>query len=106
MSYDLWLEIDTGSGYRARVYEWTFTSSASPMWRHAGADLAGFDGKTAAECTPILDAAVRRMLADPGTYRSMDAPNGWGTYDQLMPHLAELLRAMQTHPATTVGVWR
>lgn len=106
MSYDIWLEIDTGAGHKARIFDWNFTSNVARMWRHAGADLAEFDGKRAGDCADILAAAVERMAADPETYREMDSPNGWGTYDQLLPALRELLEAMRTHPNTAVGVWR
>lgn len=106
MSYDVSLSIDTGAGNQHEVYDWNFTSNVAPMLRAAGADLAGLDGKTAGYCAPILDAAIERMAADPETFQAMDAPNGWGTYEQLLPALRELLEAMQAHPATTVWVSR
>lgn len=106
MSYDISLWIDTGAGNRATVYTWNFTSNCAKMWRHAGANLADFDGKPAGECGPILDAAIARMLADPDIYRAMDNASGWGTYDQLLPRLSALRDEMGHHPATTVEVYR
>lgn len=106
MSYDIYLEAGTGGSEPVTVYDWNYTSNCAPMWRAAGADLAEFHGKTAADCAPILDVAVETMAADPDRFRKLDAPNGWGTYDTLLPRLVELLDAMRRHPATTVRVWR
>lgn len=107
MSYDIDLCIDTGAPEPHRLdICWNFTSNVSRMWRTAGADLAEFDGKPTAECTPILEAAIAEMRANPDKYRAMDSPNGWGTYDHLMPRLDYLLACMKTHPKTTVYVSR
>lgn len=106
MSYDISLSIGTGAGNQHEVYDWNFTSNVAPMWRAAGADLAGFDGKTAGDCIAVLATAIGTMEAEPDRFGAMDSPNSWGTYDDLLPALRELLEAMQAHPATTVRVDR
>lgn len=107
MSYDIWLTIDTGGPEPATVGEdWNFTSNCGPMWRAAGADLAEFEGRKAAECIPILDAAIKDLQANPDKYRVMDPPNGWGSYDDLVPRLEVLAQQFRYHPKATVRVWR
>ena len=106
MSYWLYLEIDTGGTSPAGVADWNYTSNVATMWRKAGADLALFDGKLAADCLPVLLAAIDRMTASPDEYKAMDSNNGWGTYESLLPHLRELAEKMEKHPKTTIRVSR
>lgn len=101
MSYDIWLETTADN---VEVYSCNYTSNSAQAWRHAGADLATFDGQSAKQCAPVLERAVQRMLDDPDTYRAMDAPNKWGTYKTLVPFLTKLFEAMQENPAATVRV--
>ena len=105
MSYDIWLEIDTGAGEKVQCGEsWNYTSNMGPAWREAGADLREFDGKLAGECVVVLGDAIEVMRGDPEKYRKFDAPNGWGTYDTLVPALERLLLTMRRHPKAIVVV--
>lgn len=107
MSYDIWLTIDTGGPEPARVGDsWNYTSNCAPTWRAAGADLAEFHGKPAGECVPTLRAAIEVMRADPARFQAMDSPNGWGTYDTLVPALVRLRAMREAHPKATVVIWR
>jgi hypothetical protein len=107
MSYDIWLEADLGGPKPITVGNgWNYTSNMSDAWREAGADLAQFDGKTAGECAFFLSLAIDRMKADPDKYRAFNAPNGWGSYDTLVPALDQLLALFRTAPRATVVVSR
>lgn len=107
MSYDVWLVIDTGGPEPAQVgRNWNYTTNCSPMWRAAGANLADFHDKTAAECEPVLRAAIAAMVTTPAIYRALDPENGWGSYDTLLPALVELADTMAAHPKATVVVSR
>jgi hypothetical protein len=106
MSYDIWLQVDTGGPEPLTTGDWNFTSNVSRMWRAAGADLAEFHGKSAAECAPVLRSAIAVLEADPDRFSAMDSPNGWGTYRQLVPALRRLLGLFEAHPKTTVAVSR
>lgn len=108
MSYDISLEIDTG-GLEPHSLEdeyWNYTSNCAPMWRAAGLDLAEFDGKTAAECTPVLHAGCLELGSNPDKYRAMNPENGWGDYSGLMHRLAVLAAWFERHPKATVRVSR
>lgn len=108
MSYDVWLEMDTGGKEKAVAWDegWNFTSNVSGMWRAAGTDLAEHHGKRAADVIPELEAAIATLEADPERFKAMDSPNRWGTYESLVPALKRLLEGYREHPAATVAVWR
>jgi hypothetical protein len=107
VSYDIWLEIDTGGPEPACVgRDWNYTSNCVPMWRAAGADLAEFHGKSAADCIPVLSAAIELLRAEPARFEAMDPENGWGSYETLVPALEALLANFEHHPRATVGVSR
>ncbi len=106
MSFDVWLEIDTGGDEPAQVVDdLNMTSNVAPMWRRAGADLAEFDGRAAGDVLPMLQAAIAAMEADPETYRAMNPPNRWGDFDSCLSFLRRLRQEFTSHPKTTVRVW-
>ena len=105
MSYVIGLKIDTGGSNPASVGDdWNFTSNCSSMWCEAGADLAEFEGKTAGECIPVLESAISTLHSDPTRFRAMNPPNGWGSYETLIPALFKLLSIFRSHPKATVWV--
>jgi hypothetical protein len=119
MSYDITLETPTTTGPCTRcdgtgtmqtegdeLTWWNYTSNCAGMWRAAGADLAEFEGKAAAECTPALAAAVKAMETDPERFRAMNPPNKWGDADDLIEELRKLLRDFQEYPDAIVRVSR
>lgn len=107
MSYSIRLEINTGGQEPATVWDgWNYTSNVAQMWRAAGTNLAEHHGKTADTVIPELEAAIQELAAHPDKYRAMDAPNGWGTCDDLVPALRKLLAGYRAHPLATVAVSR
>lgn len=107
MSYDIWLEIDTGGPEKATVWDdFNFTSNVSPMWRAAGVDLAEHHGKKAGDVAPELEAAIKELEANPVKYSAMNSPNGWGRYEHLVPRLKGLLAGYRANPLATVVVSR
>jgi len=79
--------------------EWNFTYNLSPMFREAGIYDALYPG-SGTRVGAVLDAlekGIADMGARPEHYRTFDAPNGWGTYDQTMPRLNELLDVYRKH---------
>jgi len=102
MSYDVSLYNDDGEEITWR----NMTSNVSCMWRHAGANLAEFDGKKAGEVYKQLVEALAAMLKDPDTYRAMNPPNGWGSYETCVEFLRKLAVDFGAHPNLTVRVSR
>lgn len=109
MSYDVYGNVAGCShcgSEGGHVFSWNFTSNSGPQWRLAGADLAEFHGMKAAECAPIVRAAIDNMERDPAAYIALDSPNGWGTYKHLLPAMKVLLREMINHPTATIEISR
>ena len=53
-----------------------------------------------------LRAGIARLKERPKYYKQFDAPNGWGTYEQFLPWLDELLSACATWPHADVHTCR
>lgn len=105
MSYDIWLEIDTGGAEPAQIdTSRNMTSNVAPMWRKAGAELAEFHGRPAGEVLPLLRVAVAAMEDDPEPYRAMNPANGWGSYETCLGFLRDLVADFAAHPRATVVV--
>lgn len=87
-------------------YAWDPTYNLSPMFMLAGMSREAFDGKTAAECAPIMRAGIDDMVANPDKYIALNSPNGWGVYgDDLLDMLRDILGQMEKHPYAIVE-WR
>ncbi len=106
MSYDVWLEVDTGGPEPVEVWERNHTSNTAGMWRGAGLDLGGCDGRQAAQVVEGVAAAVEVMERDPERFRAMNPPNGWGSYESCLAFLTAIRDACVAHPATTVRISR
>src|ERR1051326_392138 len=104
MSYSLWVEMDAGGSEPMTAGSWNYTSNCALMWREAGADLAEFDGRKAKDCLTFVIDAVAELKANPKKYRAMDPPNGWGSYDSLLPAIVELGELFVQYPEATVRV--
>lgn len=106
MSYDIYLEIDTGGPEPATVYEiGNYTSNVARMWAKAlGYRLADLHGKGAAESLPELERGVAAMESDPDGYRDMNPANGWGDYDGALDYLRQLRDGCARHPRTTIYI--
>lgn len=112
MSYDIWLEIDTGGEERARVANSiNYTSNVRPMWDLALKGLpiehvADMHERLAGDCVGPLRAAVETMKLDFEQFEALNPPNGWGNANGAREFLAELADMCAAHPKATVVIWR
>lgn len=106
MSYDIYLQIDTGAEDPTTVYEvGNYTTNVSGMWALAlGYRLYEVSGRNAGETVPDLDRAIAAMQADPATYQAMNPDNGWGDYSGALEYLRSLRDACVRHPKTQIRV--
>lgn len=107
MSYDVYLQIDTGAGEPVTAfYVGNYTSNVGPMWCEAldGKLLREYDGAPCSEAAGPLAEAVKRMEADPEKYREMEPPNGWGDYEGALKYLRTLAEACAEHSKCTINV--
>jgi hypothetical protein len=112
VSYDVWLQIDTGGPRMAEVGQSiNYTSNVRPMWDKAleGAAIPGvaeMHGRLASDCIDPLEGAIRRMRLDPWDFEAMNPPNGWGDAAGAREFLEVLLAMCEAHPRATVVVSR
>ena len=60
----------------------------------------------ASELVPLLNEGLAKLEADPAHFRQFDAPNGYGTYDNLVRFVRNYLSACREHPDATVRASR
>lgn len=108
MSYDIWLEIDTGGPEPATVDEvGNYTSNVSGMWKDAlGRSLGDYHGAPCVEAAGPLRSGIDRMRADPARYQAMNPANGWGNYQGALAYLERLYQGCCNHPKATIRIWR
>lgn len=61
---------------------------------------------TASELIEPLDAGLQKLSGDPEYYRTFNAPNGWGKYENLVDFVEKYLAACREYPDATVSVSR
>lgn len=71
------------------------------LWRP---DENGF--VRAGEIIPLLREGLIKMWGDPEHYKTFDAPNGWGTYDNFVPWVGRVLADCETYPDAVIQVSR
>lgn len=108
VSYDVWLEIDTGNGHVATVDEClNCTSNMAPFWRAFGADLAEMDGRLAGDCKHALDDALAKMTSASREERAKYEPsNGWGSTEGAIHFITRIRDLCGRHPACRLVVCR
>jgi hypothetical protein len=58
--------------------------------------------KKAKDLIPLLEAGLQKLKADPDKFRSLNPPNGWGSYEGLVAFVEEYLEACRRWPEATV----
>lgn len=109
MSWDVWLEADTGGEEPARldVLDWNYTSNVHGMLKlvmgHGSMEiLTGLSGQEAGE---LLDQAICGLEVDEAACRELNPSNGWGEYEGFLRAVRKLRDACVAHPKATVGTW-
>lgn len=106
MSFWIYLYDGDPAKEENEVFVSNMTINLSQMWWGAGIhdEIRKSSGKKAKDVDEALTNGLRRMRADPEIYRKMSSPNGWGTYEQALKFLEELVRAVQCYPDATIMV--
>ncbi len=108
MSYDIYLQVDTGGSEPATVCDvGNMTSNVSRMWTKAlGYSLGDLHGKVAGDCIADLERATShiRHPDNRGEYEAMNPANGWGDHGGAARYLQDVLDACRNHPKTIVYV--
>lgn len=73
----------------------TIRAAGLGEWPH----VSGWNAGTLAQRLHPVLATLRR---DPAMFKALDSPNGWGTYDTLLPVLTDIAAACDANPDATV----
>lgn len=101
MSYDVALRCAHCGSYTLDV---NMTSNLAAMWTRAGALLAEWDGRKAREILPGLQRAIDDLLERPEEYTTLQAKNGWGTYENCVAFLSKIRDACARNPKAILEV--
>jgi hypothetical protein len=106
VSYDIWLDINTGAGEEVMVHNvGNYTVNVAWMWWQAlGHPLRELDGRGAADTIETLTAAVAAMRDRAQEFSAQEPENGWGNYEGALDYLERLLVGCRAHPATTIRI--
>lgn len=107
MSYDVYIEIDTGGPEPAILCDdMNYTFNCSPMFRDAlgGNGINDLHDKACGDAIPMLRRAVADMEDRPAHYKKMNPDNGWGDYSGALSFLRAILDRCVQHPKATVRV--
>jgi len=94
------------NGMIAAAYE-AFTGTATEQCDGPLGPVIGpawwrrLNGASGADGAAYLASIIAGLEADPDRYRAMNPPNGWGSYDHLLP----VLRSMRDHVPDQACEW-
>lgn len=104
MSLDVYLQCGKLTCYEANI-----THNLGKMAAEAGIYKClwrpGQVGVTrASQLSSYLEPGIGLLEQDPHRFKEWDDPDGWGTYEQFLPWLKNLLQACKDAPDATVVV--
>lgn len=106
-----WESLDKGNTWREikdTVYDANITHNLSKMAFESGIYDAIWgisDSQTiCSEVSEMLAKGIQDMKDRPEYYRQFSAGNGWGTYEQFIPWLENLLEAYIKYPNATISI--
>jgi hypothetical protein len=90
------------------VFSGNATHNLTAMWREAGVYDALYmsEGKTAGEILHVLREGLSRMRRHPEVFEALNPANGWGNYEVAVSFLEDVVKACDTYPDATVGIWK
>lgn len=114
MSLDisLFFVVDTGNGTEEfTVFDRNYTHNIVAMARVAGVydcvwrpEENGYD--IAEQLVQPLSEGIAKMKRDPEFYKTLDPPNGWGSYSTFLAFLEDYLEACKQYPLAKINACR
>jgi hypothetical protein len=114
LDFSLIMYLDTGGKepYEVELFSQNITHNLNEMAERACIYMALwrpdelFPDPTAGNLIPLLEAGLAELRSLPKYYKQFNAANGWGTYDDFVPFVENVLNACKSHPKATVSVSR
>src|SRR5512136_450961 len=94
-----------------RVYETNITHNLGPMAKELGVYKylwrpEEININEAKQLIKPLARSIIKLEKNPEYYKKFNAKNGWGTYEDFLPWLKELLLACEKNPGAKIRVSR
>lgn len=62
--------------------------------------------KNTTEALPLLEAGWRRLKGSPEHFKKYNSPNGWGTYDNFVEFVEDVIKSCKEYPDHEIEVDR
>jgi hypothetical protein len=62
--------------------------------------------KKASDIIPILEKGLKKLKAKPDYFKKFDSENGWGTYENFVPFVENVLNGCKENPDAIIEVSR
>lgn len=88
------------------LFSANITHNLYRMWQEAGVHNVLYEshGKRAAEIRETIAEGVAAMACEPERFRTFDASNRWGTYENALPWLRSVLSACTEYPDGVIRI--
>lgn len=101
MSWNIWVDATA----RTTVYERNATFNYVPIFREAlGCEFRDLDGQKGAEVLKRLRRAVQDITEHPERYEALEPENGWGTVEDALAVLREMLQTCEAYADSEIHV--
>lgn len=82
------------------VFSGNVTHNLTEMAREAGIYEALWrsTGKNASEIVDVLEKGLIELALNPTKYKQFDSPNGWGSWENFLPFVAEVYENCKKYP--------
>jgi hypothetical protein len=106
MSYDFWIEVNTGGVRPAIIEQTNYTWNVSEMFYQLFGEMGikFLDGVDCRRAQIYIQHALRKMRKNPEIYKSMNPTNGWGSYGGVLKLLQEFVEWCKYNPNATFRV--
>ncbi len=107
MSLDLYMVIKSCEhcGHVETTDSLNITYNLAPMWKDIfpnSIDMCDIDEMTGKNSEKILRGALKALIKNPRIFIAMEAPNGWGRYEDFVRYIEKLIELCDKHPD---GIW-
>lgn len=88
------------------VFSSNMTHNVSSMWDLAGCydEIYNSQGRNAKEILPKLEKGLEKMKKFPKAFETLNAENGWGTYENAVKFLEEIIEACKENPNSEISI--
>jgi hypothetical protein len=112
MSLDLYISPERcpTCGHIEDQENFNVTYNVSRMWyelfpKEQG-DMVPIEGLTGSQAEPIIKKAIKKFKSNKKSLEKLNPPNGWGSYNQFLEFLEDVLDACKRYPNSKWEAWR